>query len=117
MWQTLKDVEKLFQDKLFTKKATRFIVVFVIQFAVLMIIAGTSDLNTENSLLGLVGVSMLFSTILAFLIKTVRIYSKEHPVVEKLWLPIGIIAVGLVVAWAVFVHSFITGGEFGRTLF
>jgi len=117
MWQTLKDISKLFQDKSFLKKAVVFILVLVLQFTVLTVIAQIFDLYTGNSLTGLVGVSIMFSTILVFLRKIARIYRVEHPVVEKLWFPIVMIAVGLVIAWVVFFYSLITGGEFGRTLF
>ena len=113
MWQTLKDIRKLFQNKSFIQELVSCIIMFVAQFTVFTIIAQRFNLYTGNSLTGLIGISIMSSTILVFLIKTFRTYRKEHPVVEKLWLAIGIIAVALVVAWGEFVFSLITGRAYG----
>ena len=112
MWQTFKDIRKLGADKFLVKKTILFIMLFWSQFAVLMIIARIFDLDTGNSLYGLISVSVLFVSIVVFLLRIIRAYRDKHPILEKLWFPVAMIVVALAIAWGAFVYSLVTGGEF-----
>jgi len=109
MIQTLKDIKKILTDKLFVKKAIIGIFVLIFQFIIILGIAKIFDLDTGNSLYGLISISIIFATIVMFLIKIIYACRNKHPIVEGLYFAIAGIVFCIAIAWIVFIYYLVTG--------
>lgn len=85
--------------KLLTKKRILFPVIFVFELIGIIIIAVIFNFETNNSLYGSIGVTILFSTIIAFLFKIIHDYKIKHPIIKCLYILIFMLISMLLIMW------------------